>query len=143
MRKCSKCGELKDEILFNSKGSWNGKTYLRSYCIECEKIQARKYRETSEHYKWVHWASNASKKASPKVSGNELKKILGQPVGSICIVCGDQIESKKVASVDHLIPVSKGGTNSPENLNWAHVKCNQYKNHMTIDELVEMSPPGS
>ena len=47
--------------------------------------------------------------------------------GAICHLCGEQINLQDVEnglSVDHVIPRSKGGTDSLENLRPSHKRCN-------------------
>ncbi len=45
---------------------------------------------------------------------------------SICGICGGSVELLDI-HIDHIHPVSKGGTNDPSNLQVAHSKCNLSK----------------
>jgi len=55
--------------------------------------------------------------------------------GTTCGLCGRPVDLSlkrntdgvMCASVDHIVPVSKGGTNDPSNLQLAHLACNQAK----------------
>jgi hypothetical protein len=53
--------------------------------------------------------------------------------GTDCSLCGDPIDLElrhphlMRASVDHVVPVARGGTDDPENLKLAHLWCNQVK----------------
>ena len=38
-----------------------------------------------------------------------------------------RIWAKQRATIDHIIPQSKGGTDAPENLQLAHARCNKIK----------------
>lgn len=38
-----------------------------------------------------------------------------------------RIWAKHRATIDHIIPKSKGGTDTPENLQLAHARCNKIK----------------
>jgi len=38
-------------------------------------------------------------------------------------------------SIDHLVPVSKGGTDDDENLYLAHLMCNKRRGNKDIDEV--------
>ena len=60
-----------------------------------------------------------------------------------CYLCGSPIDSKRKypdalpASVDHFIPLSRGGSGLRENLRAAHLGCNVAKG----DRLVQQMPP--
>ena len=45
----------------------------------------------------------------------------------MCALCGIIIQKFEDASVDHKIPISKGGSNRADNLQLAHKKCNVEK----------------
>ena len=44
-----------------------------------------------------------------------------------CGICGDPIEKMHDASIDHIVPLSKGGLNNPKNMQLAHEWCNRAK----------------
>jgi 5-methylcytosine-specific restriction endonuclease McrA len=55
-----------------------------------------------------------------------------------CGICGENINlGDMVFSLDHLIPASRGGTDTPENMSVTHPECNQVKSDLTLEELVE------
>lgn len=53
-----------------------------------------------------------------------------------CGICGKPIRFQDM-TIDHKIPLSKGGTKDFSNLQPAHLSCNFLKNGMTMEELVE------
>jgi 5-methylcytosine-specific restriction endonuclease McrA len=57
----------------------------------------------------------------------------------ICHVCGEkvslQLGSPETLSLDHVIPMSRGGSNSKENVAPAHRRCNQNRTNMTLEEF--------
>jgi len=56
-----------------------------------------------------------------------------------CGICGLLILTKETFSIDHIVPLSRGGANRPYNFQPAHVRCNQQK----ADTLPDLkSPPG-
>jgi len=54
--------------------------------------------------------------------------------GNICPYCNKPIT---VGHIDHIVPVSRGGTNLMDNLAWVCAPCNQSKNsHSLLEFLV-------
>lgn len=57
----------------------------------------------------------------------------------VCHVCGEKISlqlgSSETLSLDHIIPMSRGGNNSKENVAPAHRRCNQNRTDMTVHEF--------
>lgn len=53
-----------------------------------------------------------------------------------CFYCG-KVLSNRLATVDHKIPMSRGGTNTRENIVAACSKCNNDKESMTVEEYAE------
>lgn len=47
--------------------------------------------------------------------------------GAICAICGKSITEMKDCTIDHIKPLSKGGTTTLENCQLAHAKCNSIK----------------
>lgn len=52
----------------------------------------------------------------------------------ICAICGKPI-SKYSYTIDHILPLSRGGTNVVENLRAVHGSCNKVKGNFTDDEM--------
>lgn len=47
--------------------------------------------------------------------------------GAICSLCGKLIETMKDCTIDHIVPISKGGLTTIENCQLAHKNCNVKK----------------
>lgn len=53
--------------------------------------------------------------------------------GNTCKLCGEEVDmtlrfpDRMAGTVDHILPVSRGGTHDPENLQLAHQSCNSKK----------------
>jgi 5-methylcytosine-specific restriction endonuclease McrA len=45
----------------------------------------------------------------------------------VCGICKQPIHNKKNASIDHIIPLSKGGAHELHNVHIAHRTCNHSK----------------
>jgi len=54
-----------------------------------------------------------------------------------CAVTGIELIPGKTASLDHINPLSRGGTNSRENLQFVHISVNCMKQNMTPEEFLE------
>lgn len=63
--------------------------------------------------------------------------------GAVCYICGEPFEKMKDITLDHHVPVSKGGDNSLTNLRLAHSNCNQLKGCMTPEEFKEFQDGGT
>lgn len=71
--------------------------------------------------------------AKYKLSAREL----AERDGTDCGICGESVdmslrrsESNMCASVDHILPRALGGSHDPENLQLAHLHCNQVKSDL-------------
>lgn len=53
--------------------------------------------------------------------------------GKRCAICGKRITCFDDLTVDHIIPLAKGGRNVIENCQLAHRECNERKNDIMPD----------
>lgn len=61
--------------------------------------------------------------------------------GWSCVYCGDR--DKRSLTIDHVVPQSKGGKNSWENLVTACKSCNHKKSDLSLEEFgVDIQMPG-
>lgn len=56
-----------------------------------------------------------------------IKRQLINSNGTICAICGKPIKNMKDCTIDHIVPLSKGGQTTVENCQLAHFSCNQRK----------------
>ena len=56
--------------------------------------------------------------------------------GGHCAICGCPVSKDKM-TIDHIMPLSSGGTNAINNLQLACGACNQAKSNMTMDEFFD------
>lgn len=145
--KCSKCKEWKPVSEF-VKGV-NGRPH--SYCLLCsrkwfedrrrkngvppkrvsneESIARRKAYKREHNRISVH-----NRRAAGKMPGRfDIGRMLCEQ-DARCAYCGDLLSNGY--HIDHKTPVSRGGTNGPENLHLTCAKCNLRKGTMTHEEFL-------
>jgi 5-methylcytosine-specific restriction endonuclease McrA len=70
--------------------------------------------------------------------------IFGRDRG-ICYLCNQAIDydlsrpNQMSFSIDHIIPISKGGDDTPDNVASSHLSCNQSKHTKVIDRLTNLA----
>jgi len=79
----------------------------------------------------------AAKDAAPTVS---LAAILKRD-GMVCHICTKPIAERKDVDFDHVIPISRGGTHTADNIKVAHASCNRWKWNRLMSELDGQGPP--
>lgn len=113
---------------------------------EAEAARARKWHEdnpgknVARIKKWrednreKHLANKRDRYAAEKVSGARQSGIDYDTLWTgLCGICGKRMERdlprgrSESPTIDHIIPVSKGGSHTVENLQWAHMGCNAGK----------------
>lgn len=156
-RICSKCGEEKlDTAEFFPRGGRNS-DYLYSQCKTCRKAYSAAYRETRREEAAATtraWRKNNPERAleagrswavrhpdSIKVSRAKIRAKRKKAEGvhttadiqaqyarqhGKCYYCGEKVGDDY--HVDHIVPLSRGGTNWPDNLVIACPSCNISKN---------------
>jgi hypothetical protein len=67
----------------------------------------------------------------------DLRAQLFERDGWVCRYCGEALDSD-TATLDHVVPVSKGGPDSAENLATACLMCNSIKSGRTLDEVAPL-----
>lgn len=90
-----------------------------------------------------HWLSRAKRYGIKSFDKTISLKELIKRDGGICQICGKPVNENDVIkghirkdypTVDHIIPMSKGGTHTWDNVQLAHMKCNAGK----CDKIMEV-----
>ena len=158
---CTKCGSIKPTSSFGK--SIKQKDGYSRLCKSCLQIQTSQYR--AEHpeigrrssAKWVvgHKKEKAALAAkynrteagrnyaiiaahNRRYAGGILltKEVISRVINisnGMCVYCGKKIIK---GHLDHVIPISKGGTNAEENLVWVCAKCNLSKSNKDLEEFL-------
>jgi len=103
-----------------------------------------KLRKAARRYYWKNWqkkrvehhAAVAKRKGAPgKYTQQEWLRLLAQ-YRYRCAYCNRKL-TRKSASADHVLPLSRGGTNWIANIVPACLPCNQRKNFLTAQEYLK------
>ncbi len=145
---CTKCKQFKAPASFNKE--IRGVLGLRAICRECQTIHHREWLfkvknniprpKKSRYDKYLNAVRCANRRAilygcKDKLNLYDVLRIM-RLYDETCIKCG----FKKV-TIDHVIPLSKGGPNNFCNLQILCVSCNSYKARTTQDYRYEAINP--
>lgn len=104
--------------------------------LYCKKEQAGKSKYCLEH--WIR--SIARKYSEDKNRQESFDTValleLWQKQNGCCAITGIPLIPGSTATIDHVLPVSKGGTNEVSNLRFVHYAVNLFKKDSTDSELV-------
>jgi RNA polymerase-binding transcription factor DksA len=113
-RTCQRCGEP-----IAVSRDWAAK-YCTDLCGERDRsVRAQAIRRARERKAYVADVSLTA---------------LGERDNWSCGICGAAV-SRASASLDHIVPLSRGGTHEPENCQLAHLHCNKWKGARLMSEL--------
>lgn len=94
---------------------------------DVKKLRERTQRYLDEHPRYRH---NDTSDYLPRKKMHTKRRL--EP-GTKCAYCGKLLSTYTV-TIDHVVPLSRGGTNDPENLRWCCKKCNTAKGSKLYDE---------
>jgi len=138
---CIKCGKnkvnlphVKCEICITKQSEWQRKKSSENLkmnkCADCSmlKIGVRFCEDCC-------LKRTASKRLGDVSRWKDLKVIYDKQHG-ICPYVGSKLTLGMDAALDHIIPLSGGGTNDNMNLQWVHRKANEMKWHYTEQDFL-------
>lgn len=154
-RACRDCGEVKpltEEFFRLAGGQGTDRKWFRRVCIDClgvytkrhsDRAQAedpegrsyeqQKYAKRPELYKGKVRRRKALKRTT-QVERVDLEVLLAAH-GRVCHLCGWEIAADMQMHWDHVIPLSRGGTHTADNLAPSHGSCNDWKGARLTGEL--------
>lgn len=167
-KRCSKCEKVKPKTEFYAddrrpdglqvwcKDCFNAhvrQMYWANH--EKELARGRAYRARPEAKakaleRQRRWRAENPEKAKEKVRRYQARKrgATVEPVdyeaiikrdGLRCHICGKKIRSRKDLHFDHIIPLSKGGKHSMDNIACAHAACNLRKNDKVLPMQLKLA----
>ena len=126
MKQCIGCSEYKP--LDNFYKAANTDDGLNRYCKKCCKVNRalesvrRRDRKSKISFRQRHRAKLLGLACDSTIT---LAKVFRQSHGT-CSLCGEWVKPRH-ASIDHIVPVSKGGTHTWNNVQLVHLVCNLRK----------------
>lgn len=147
---CSKCKEELPLTSFHKEKK--GKNGVRKECKQCVRSRNKTYDNKEKYRVWfernaitgtvVYWNTRASKPNERTkhmgigvVTGKELKSLF-ESSNNLCAYCGDAIDHT-TCEVEHINPISRGGSNTVENITFSCKVCNSFKFDSTPDEMIQ------
>jgi hypothetical protein len=115
----------KQEVISRVRG------YYKNHREEYRKVKLEYYLTHKEM--WVASSNNRRAGLRGVKLTTEIIKEIKMDYGGLCPYCNKKIE---VGHIDHIIPVSKGGTNARENLAWVCASCNLRKHNKSLLEFL-------
>ena len=103
------------------------------------KEERRRYKA---RYKRIHYFKHISKVHNKRSGGYVLRPIelwgLLKRQRMLCGLTGRRLNRDNI-SLDHIVPLSKGGSNEPSNLRFVHIDANTFKMDMDDSDLLELA----
>lgn len=129
LKVCIKCDIPKpaNRSFFGSNRVGN----LRGRCRSCDNEATRQHAEQRPDLKAGREKRRQNRQGG-FVATRVLKLALIDDQGSLCALCGGDLSGIGEADVDHLLPLSLGGSNSESNLVVAHRRCNKEKSGKSL-----------
>ena len=72
-----------------------------------------------------------------RYAGQKYRKAVGEAQGWKCSICQRDISGKGASALDHIVPIARGGTSTPDNLQLLCRRCNSRKSDLAPDEHLD------
>lgn len=121
MKTCTKCGKTKALEEFGKRGK-----YLQSLCRVCA-------REYASEYRLAHPGRKAEQRHARRAKtpySPELAALMAELREQPCAYCGSTGKS----TIDHIVPLARGGKHEADNLTSACYSCNSSKKDKLLEE---------
>lgn len=132
IHRCQYCGEI-----FHISDKWKGKKYCSA---ECRNKKENKRKEIRRRTRLI---------TNGKYDDTITLKKLYKKYNGVCQICGKKcdyedyvitekgvhIAGNMYPSIDHMIPLAKGGTHTDNNVQLAHRICNSIKSSNIVEEI--------
>ena len=124
------------DVINEHSRNWRERKRLASECMQCGK--AKPSVRQGEHKCEDCWFSDIAKSTTGTRKNRDMVKNLFLSQGGRCAYTDEVLVAGQNASLDHKIPVSRGGDGSLSNLQWVTIKTNSMKSDLTHKEFVAL-----
>lgn len=100
--------------------------------VHCFGIVGRNYVPMSDEELAAATEGRNRKAARVTIKASTRQQIFSRD-GGVCVHCSGKIHANELWHVDHLVPLSKGGSNEIDNLALSCVRCNLEKHNKLMD----------
>ena len=126
---CPGCGTVKPASTFGHES--RSQSGLRPRCIQCTNDYNRDYRGTEQGRAVIHNSRHRRRsRMQDTFTAAELRRRLAA-FGRKCAYCGGPYEE-----LDHIIPLSRGGSNKISNIVPSCVHCNRSKRNLPVGQFL-------
>lgn len=120
-----------------SKGHIAERYTCKSTCVTCDSLAGAKYRRTPQGKKKGHLNVSRRRARKKNAIGNfteaNIKEKFYDQFGK-CAICKREFSEQLKYTIDHIIPLSKQGTNWPSNIQLLCGSCNSKKSNKNMEE---------
>jgi 5-methylcytosine-specific restriction endonuclease McrA len=127
--KCVECRRHESEV----KKRWYAKKKTSGECLKC------KQPATVKMYCAEHWFVIIVRAGFKNIELVEPLKALLEKQNHQCALTGRKLQIGINASIDHIIPRSKGGKDTIDNLQWVDLDVNFSKSDLSQDEFINLA----
>lgn len=128
--------KAKDPEVFAQKHSQRKKRYRATHKQQEKKQQQLYLKAHPEKHAAQQSKRRAFKKNAPVVENVDYALIIKRDRG-ICQICFKRVKRSE-RSIDHIVPLSKGGEHSYRNLVLAHISCNSSKGNRIVPQQLRL-----
>lgn len=112
----------------------------RAANLDTVRAKGRAYLKAQPEKARANWSKNYARRKGARIAPVDREAIYARD-NNTCQLCGKKVNMKKrypdplSASLDHILPIARGGAHEPRNVQLVHLICNSRKKHTGIDQL--------
>lgn len=136
-KQCADCGEALLRNFYPTHDRGRPTESLRVRCIPCHRARSYASHRRNDARVLSDWRRGERSRGVTSIPPMRELRIALWPPAATCYLCGRELGSDRV--IDHVLPLSRGGSSDVSNLRWAHKLCNILKGPLTPGEFVVLA----